>query len=106
MFTTSLRKSFLSVHLNWALFWTINLDLDLKWSERIGSLVKKKKNVSLFSDLICPAKCCLCLINETKRKFLRSDSFIAKDLISFITSAEPLPCKALLSTQGKPISIA
>lgn len=43
MFTTSLKKSFLSVHLNWALFWTINLGLDLKGSERIGSLVKKKK---------------------------------------------------------------
>lgn len=71
--------------------------------ERIGSLVKKRKeNVFIFSIIISPAKCGSPTIHET-RKFLRSDS-TTEMLGSSSCPSHGTALKALPSPQGKPIS--
>lgn len=76
------EKRSLFVQLIGVLFRTINLDLDLKEGKMIGSLLKKKKlKGSFFGELTLPGKYCLCLINKSWRKFLRSDFFTARDAI-------------------------
>lgn len=52
----------------------------------IGSSLMRGERVSfLSSDLIFPAKCCLCLINRSLERFRSSDSFTADIGLGVIT---------------------